>query len=323
MFNRIRNSIGRAVDFISSVDELLKDLRKIEEDFDLYAPSANRFFVFVDKLANPDEAFWSQKDGWTRFGLATILSTDESWDSPPLTESNVTSTALCLGDVPGFLAEAATRMAHSDNRAYTAEGPIVLTTTGTDASTDFRMVGGRSTYIDVRNLSVQLSVNDDGLSVYVFARGTDQVIVETWAGYQEAANVFFGDSGDGTPIEHNLEAHNTHWRNFVQAHLLVDPSCTEAVKACIGETDQTCVNMDLLKDLVIQTVAALPDPTFASKYGIEASAIKALQELATSNDPMEIRKGLVGADQLLLKAWPANDAPMELVCGIRDVTFTL
>lgn len=331
MFKRIDEALNRAERFMSGFEddkeqegvvETLELIRGIQSDIETDPPAVSSFFVYIDKQADIGGAFWSNKDGWGDFGNATVFS-DDLGDGifAPLTELEQSADRIAIDQVPAYIASFATRPRHGQNRANDGFAGDVLEVVDPEGG-EYRMVRGRSAQIDVRNLSVQLSIQDDGLSAYIYSRGTGATIVETFASFHEASQIFFGDTSDGTPLEENLEGWSTHWRDYVQAHLAVDPAPTEQVKACIAESDQTWINMDSLKDLTLQTVAALPDPAFAAQYGISPDAIRALQKLARSEDPTEIRNGLRGADTLLLKAWESTHAPMELVYAIRSLTFT-
>lgn len=336
MFKRIDDALNRAERFMSGFEEdkeqegvveTLELIRGIQADVENDPPAVSSFFVYVDQRADLDSAFWSNKDGWGDFANATLFSDDMACGlNPPITEVAERADRISIAQVPGYMASFATRPRHVDNRAHFGFGGDVLETVDPEGS-EYRMVRGRSVHIDVRNLSVQLSIQDDGLSAYIYSRGTGATIVETFASFHEASQIFFGDTSDGTPLKENLEGWSTHWRDYVQSHLAVDPAPTEQVKACIAESnqksDQTWVNNYSLTDLVLQTVAALPDQAFAGQYGISPDAIRDLQKLARSNDPAEIRKGLRGADTLLLKAWESTHAPMELIYAIRSLTFTL
>lgn len=336
MFKRIDDALNRAETFMSGFEDdteqegvvdTLELIRSIQADIGNNPPAVFSFFVYIDKQSDIGGAFWSNKDGWGDFSNATVFSEDFAEAlSPPITELEQSADRIAIDQVPAYLASFATRPRHGQNRANDGFAGDALELVDPEGG-DYRLVHGRSVHIDVRNLSVQLSIGDDGLSAYIYARGTGQTLVETYARFDEASSVFFGDTSDGTTIkeniEENIEGWTPRWRDYVQSHLDVDPSVTPEVKDFIAESDQTWVNMDHLKDTALQTVAALPDPAFAAEYGIDPDAIRALQKLARSDRPAEIRTGLRGADTLILKAWESTNAPMELVYAIRSLTFTL
>jgi len=332
MFKRIDDALNRAERFMSGFEddkeqegvvETLELIRGIQSDIETDPPAVSSFFVYIDKQADIGSAFWSNKDGWGDYRNATVFSEDLAEElNPPIIDIEQPAERLSIDRVPAYMTSFATRPRHGQNRANDGFAGDALEAVDPESG-EYRMVRGRSVHIDVRNLSVQLSIQDEGLSAYIYARGTGATIVETFASFDKASQIFFGDTSDSTQLKQNLESWTTHWRDYVQAHLAVDPSTTEQVKACIAEPDQAWANMDRLKDLALQTVAALPDPAFAAQYGISPDAIRALQKLTRSNDPGEIRTGLRDADTLLLKAWESNETPMELVYAIRALTATL
>ncbi len=145
---------------------------------------------------------------------------------------------------------------------------------------------------------------------------------ETYVEFNEASNAFFGDFTSLESLKENLEAHSSNWESFVESHLLAEPTYLEdSIKAILPDPDVNWTFIPYIKEIVVQTVAALPDPVFASKYGIDPDAIKALQKLVDETNPLHIRQGIKGADELLLKAWPSNEAPMDLIYELRKNTM--
>jgi len=338
MFKRIVDTISSAESFISGfegdelqegIDELLEELRSLDSQLQEQPPSVGSMFVYVDKLAPIDGAFWSNVDGWGCLASATLFSVEEkSENNPPFaTPIYHPAAAIQLDQVPAFIAEKQGLIGHRDGSAGESDDPICLTSDGTDQRSDYRMVSGRSVWIDVRNVSVQLSLQDEGLSVYLFSRGSSESIAETYIMWAEAASEFFGDDLTAQALATRFLEVEVSAPNVIESHISAmefagvhEGFRIDAVNS-VPAREKPVANLEHLQSLVLQTLAALPDPVFAARCGVEADAIRALQALVNSTEPAVLVNSLSCADVLVMQAWEWNtlNAPMELVYELRGL----